>query len=113
ERASRAEQLLEAAVAREAVSASERLTLRKQLDDAQQLVSGLSQQLDSVQKDAAEQKARCEALEKQLAEARTAPKGAQGEGADVAAELTQRIAQLEAALRKDGAGFDAAAQAVR
>ncbi|CAE7230323.1 unnamed protein product [Symbiodinium sp. CCMP2592] len=112
ERAARAEQLLEAAVAREAVSASERLTLRKQLDDAEQLVSGLSQQLDSVQQEVAEQRQRCEALEKQLQEARAAPKASPGEGQDVALELMQRIAQLEAALGKDG-NFDATAQVVR
>ncbi|CAE7548528.1 unnamed protein product [Symbiodinium sp. CCMP2456] len=112
ERAARAEQLLEAAVAREAVSASERLTLRKQLDDAEQLVSGLSQQLDSVQQEVAEQRQRCEALEKQLQEARAAPNASPGEGQDVALELMQRIAQLEAALGKDG-NFDATAQVVR
>ncbi|CAE7410340.1 unnamed protein product, partial [Symbiodinium necroappetens] len=112
ERAARAEQLLEAAVAREAVSASERLTLRKQLDDAEQLVSGLSQQLDSVQQEVAEQRQRCEALEKQLQEARAVPNASPGEGQDVALELMQRIAQLEAALGKDG-NFDATAQVVR
>lgn len=60
DKALRLEQLLEAATAREAVSSSERRVLRKQLDETEQLVSGLSQQLDSVQLEAAEQRRQCE-----------------------------------------------------
>ncbi|OLP76061.1 hypothetical protein AK812_SmicGene44054 [Symbiodinium microadriaticum] len=143
ERAARAEQLLEAAVAREAVSASERLTLRKQLDDAEQLVSGLSQQLDSVQQEVAEQRPElCRTPPRARAKAEMGRFGQAAEGGreskeevvirelrgtsgkegrklpvsflrflsrDVALELMQRIAQLEAALGKDG-NFDATAR---
>ncbi|CAK9011405.1 unnamed protein product [Durusdinium trenchii] len=89
ERADRLEQLLEAATAREAVSSSERRVLRKQLDEAEELVSGLSQQLDRVQTEVQEQRKQCEALEKALAEARGSSDGGR-------AELLRRIAELEA-----------------
>eukprot|EP00435_Cladocopium_sp_Y103_P061551 s991_g23.t1 len=92
DKALRLEQLLEAATAREAVSSSERRVLRKQLDETEQLVSGLSQQLDSVQSEAAEQRRQCEALEKALEEA-TQP---QDRGTE---ELQKRIAELEAELQ--------------
>ncbi|CAJ1349292.1 unnamed protein product [Effrenium voratum] len=91
DRALRAEQLLEAAMAREAVSSSERMALRKQLDEMEQLVAGLSRQLDSVQSEVAEQRRQCECLEKSL-EARN-DKGVVG-------ELLARIAELEAELHQ-------------
>eukprot|EP00913_Durusdinium_trenchii_P001608 g1491.t1 len=106
ERADRLEQLLEAATAREATARFQWLAIEKtprkmahislqvlrssfDWDEAEELVSGLSQQLDRVQTEVQEQRKQCEALEKALAEARGSSDGGR-------AELLRRIAELEA-----------------
>eukprot|EP00931_Biecheleriopsis_adriatica_P108799 TRINITY_DN83086_c0_g1_i1.p1 TRINITY_DN83086_c0_g1~~TRINITY_DN83086_c0_g1_i1.p1 ORF type:complete len:319 (-),score=93.11 TRINITY_DN83086_c0_g1_i1:169-1125(-) len=110
ERAGRAEQLLNSAMAREAMSASERLSLRQQLDETQELVNGLTHQLDSVQAEVQVQRLRCEALERELAasqeerrKAATSQSALDAEqtgSAETVSRLLARIVELEATLQR-------------
>mmetsp|Transcript_47695 Transcript_47695/g.135604 ORF Transcript_47695/g.135604 Transcript_47695/m.135604 type:complete len:505 (-) Transcript_47695:44-1558(-) len=112
ERAKRAEQELEMAKASEAAAAAERDALRRQLTENEQLVSGLTQQLDAVHSQHEERERRCQALEQALLAARQAaaakPRAVdEDDEAEIAeleehqgtvAQLLSRIAELEATL---------------
>eukprot|EP00927_Polykrikos_kofoidii_P067244 TRINITY_DN62759_c0_g1_i1.p1 TRINITY_DN62759_c0_g1~~TRINITY_DN62759_c0_g1_i1.p1 ORF type:complete len:624 (-),score=135.51 TRINITY_DN62759_c0_g1_i1:228-1922(-) len=111
-RAERAERDLEKAQAMEATAVAERETLRSQLKDNEQLVRGLTQQLDVVNAQIEEQRQQCQAFETALhraqesAAAAAARQGASEERVEEAeldqqgtiSQLLARIAELEATL---------------
>jgi len=111
DRAARAEQLVNSAMQREALSAKERVSLREQLDEAEELVKGLTQQLDGLQLELQQERRRCKALENELQQVRAkeisytdSPTQRENQKGNMS-QLTARINELEAAVSLEKAAL--------
>mmetsp|Transcript_50973 Transcript_50973/g.147966 ORF Transcript_50973/g.147966 Transcript_50973/m.147966 type:complete len:513 (-) Transcript_50973:127-1665(-) len=117
ERAKRAEDALAAVQARERAATEERAQLKRQLEDNEGLIKGLTEQLDALNSKFSKQAQRCKSLEQALATAQraavaardaAAEGGADGQGAEAEeaemehhgtiAQLLTRITELESTL---------------